>query len=206
MNPPRYYSTRPVEVAKNPKVATELSLVAQLCPADQTRDVFLALWSCWNFSQAFDDILDAGHLSEAARETLLRECAEALPDLLLPPAEPSPVVTQFIDEYKHALAGAGMDAEATELAEQALYDFCGNLVSNPVYQKHGAAHLAMFNMMIMRCLKGDEMARSDKPHVRELSPAVRCGDLDFITHIAFLCGGWEVARKISRIMEYDTAD
>lgn len=203
---PAFYSARPVEVAKNPKVAAELELVARACPAERQQDVFLALWSCWNFSQAFDDILDAGHLPPAARETLLRECAEALPDLLLPPAEPSPAVNHFIDEYKHALNGAGMDDEARALAEQALYDFCGNLVSNPVYTEHGAAHLAMFHSMIFRCLKGDEMAGSDKPHVRELAPAVRCADLDFIVHVAYLIGGWEVARRISRLMEYDTAD
>lgn len=203
---PQYYSAQPVEVAKNPKVAAELEMVARMCPADQQQNVFLALWSCWNFSQAFDDILDSGHLPEASRETLLRDCAEALPDLLLPPAEPSFAVNQFIDEYKHALVESNMNAEAKALAERALYDFCGNLVSNPVYTQHGAAHLAMFHSMIFRCLKGDEMAQSLKPHVRELAPAVRCGDIDFIVHVAMLVGGWDVARQISRIMEYDTAD
>lgn len=199
-----HYMARPAELEKHQGVVEMFQTIAQASDLpEQQRNIFLALWSFWNFEHAFDDVLDAGNLVEAERIELLRECSEFIHAALLTP-EANGAVIAFKTRYLAALAKSGLPDE--ELAAQAFDDFTGNLWLNPVYTEFAASHRAMFDMMIFRAIAGDEMAGSLIEARRVLSPAVRCGDLDFIVHVAQIAGGWDFARKMSSLRDYDQRD
>jgi len=201
-----FYMAREPELKKHRGVVEMFQLIASTAKDEnETRHVWNALWSFWNFEHAFDDILDAGHLTGAEKETLLIECAEYLKAVLLTPDAPAAALV-FKAHYRAALAAARLDAETNALALQAFDDFTGNLLDNPFYRRHAPQHLAMFDMMILRTIAGDEMASSVDPARQALAPAVRCGDIDFIVHVAKLAGGWEAALKFSALRDYDKPD
>lgn len=200
------YMGRPHELSKHPDANRTFEEIAKAAPdRAYQRHVFDALWSFWNFEHALDDVLDAGHLDAALREDLLRRCYEFINEALMsePKESRGDAAIWFDAGYSEAIATAGFAERQQELATLAFMEFAGNLAANPFYRRHARQHLAMFQSMIFRALAGDEMASSLDRRVQALAPAVRCGDVDFIVHVARLVGGWALARKISSERDYD---
>lgn len=195
---------RPAELVKQPDAVTSFREISSAAGNEQ-ENVFHALWSFWNFEHAFDDILDSGIFPQDEREKLLHQCADYLHSCLKSPGVPDAVLW-FKVNYVEALNKTGWSRDDRALAIKAFDDFTGNLISNPFYQAHAEQHLAIFEMMIFRVIAGDEMAASVDQDRQKLAPAVRCGDIDFLVHVAKLAGGWPLARKITSLRDYDKPD
>lgn len=201
------YMARETELAKQPKAVPIFRHIADQVREDAdftADDVFQALWSVWNFEHAFDDVLDAGHLPLPEREQLLEECA-AFVDAALAYGERE-AAGVFKEHFLQALANAPLTPAEQDLAADALQVFAGNLVANPFFQCHADAHRSFLRMMIYRNIAGDAMAAGDNEFHRQLAPAVRCADVDFIVFVADLVGGWKLARTISDLRDYDKPD
>jgi hypothetical protein len=106
------------------------------------------------------------------------------------------VFDDLIDEIK-------WPDEKKELAFKALHDFTRCMMLNPFVQCNVASIFAMMTSAITRCLDGDKMAKSESLFEAQLAPAVRCGDIDVIMHIVYLCKGWEGLREYSAMRQYD---
>ena len=200
---PIFYMSQPDELRKHPKASQVFYDIGQAAATAAVRDdVYSALWAWFNFTHAFDDILDTGNLDDAGREKLLRQCADFLHAALYG-VRGSDAALLFKASYLAAATTAGMDADRRALAVKAFDDFAGNLVANPFFRTYSQQHLAMLDSMIFRAMRGDQLAQHADPAVRALAPAVRCGDTDFLVHVAKLVGGWPLACKVSAEATYD---
>lgn len=92
-----------------------------------------------------------------------------------------------------------LSEEKKEQMFKALHDFVTDLLVNPFVMQHRLELRALFVSAMTRCLDGDRMEREQNI----LAPAVRCGDVDVVAHIAYLHRGWEFLRQIGRIRTYD---
>lgn len=146
------YMQRPEELAKHPATVGAFEQMAA-----GNGQVFNALWSFWNFSQCFDDLID----------------------------------------------GSNWDAERKEQAMKALHDFVSDLMLNPFVTQNARSIHCAFVQAMTRCLDGDSMEGSSIAGVRAIAPAVRCGDVDVIMHMAYLHNGWTGLRRFSPLREYD---
>lgn len=200
-----YYMSREHELKKQPDAMTMFDQIGQACGDSQTgKNVFWALWCMWDFEHALDDVLDSGKLDAEDKEKLLRQCHQFIHALLTEHPNRDQA-TYFMAKFMEAVQQAGFTAEDTQLAVKSVENFAMQLVNNPFFYQHAPAHRAMFDMMIMRCIAGDEMARGSEKQ-RRLAPAVRCADIDFMVHVAMLAGGWELARKLTSLRDYDEPD
>jgi hypothetical protein len=191
------------EIDKHGTAIETFKDIADGAGAENRRDVFNALWSFWCFEHALDDVIDSGVFTEAERETLLHEALEFVERTLLFPALPP---APFFTRYTQAVGRMAWPEDQKELAHAALVEFASNLGWNPFYQKYAQQHLAMFQMCVFRAIAGDEMAASLDDTKRTLAPSVRCADIDFVVHVAYLAGGWTLARKITSRRDYDLPD
>jgi len=89
--------------------------------------------------------------------------------------------------------------ENKELAMKALHDFTTALLINPFVLSYAPQIHTMWVQTMNRCLDGDEMEQQKNP----LAAAVRCGDVDFISHMAYLAKGWTALREAKKHRKYD---
>lgn len=106
----------------------------------------------------------------------------------------------FEHVFDDLLDNSTMPVEKKEMAMKALHDFVVDLLLNPFVRQHASELRALMVSAITRNMDGDSIKQ------KELSPAVRCGDVDLIVHVAYLAGGWAKMREISKRREYDTTD
>lgn len=109
------------------------------------------------------------------------------------------VFDDLIDEVK-------WPKEKKEMAFKALHDFVVDLLVNPFVRSNALGLQALFVSALTRCLDGDEIAKSAVDAERALAPAVRCGDIDVIMHMAYLHRGWDVMRGFSQMRKYDIGE
>ena len=197
---------RPIELVKHPEAISIFKRIADATGSgEREREIFLALWSFWNFEHAFDDILDSGKFTPAEVENLLQKAAAFVHEALMTP-EAEDAKIWFRVSYVTALNRLEWKEDDFNLAIKALDEFAGNLANNPAYQRHAEQHLAMFDTIIFNTLLGDAMHASGDEFKKALAPALRCRDIDFVVNMAKLVGGWELARKISQSCNYDRQD
>lgn len=94
-------------------------------------------------------------------------------------------------------------AVTTPEAAKALADFVLALAANPFFHAHRFALLPLMLSSINRWCDGDDWTASEDPIKKQLSPAVRCGDVDLFLYVAMLTGGWDHMREMSKFREYD---
>jgi hypothetical protein len=112
----------------------------------------------------------------------------------------------FAHAWDDLLDGSNWPAPQKERAMKALHDFIVNLLLNPFCRDNAGDLRAVFVSAMARSMDGDAMAESNDPKRRALAPAVRCGDVDVILHMAYLAGGWELLREIGPLRDYDPED
>lgn len=109
--------------------------------------------------------------------------------------------------FEHALDDlldeSGWESERKELALKATHDFVANLLLNPFVRANAAEFRAILTQTIARSMDGDALEQSPVPELRKLAPAVRCGDIDALLHMAYLHGGWAALRKFGPQRDYD---
>ena len=195
--------TRPQELAKQPDAVKMFDEIARAAgEGDQGNHVFWALFSAWDFEHAFDDILDSGKICAVEKECLLKNCHHFIHATLTPHVDLGQVA-MFRAQFIVAAQSAGMEGDHAALALKALDGFTENLLRNPFYRTHLESHRTIFDMMILRCIAGDEMEASPEAKRKQLAPAVRCADIDFMVNVALLAGGWPLARKLTCLRDYD---
>ena len=197
-----FYMQRPAELAKQPTAWPMFKLISEYAPHEQQAHVLAALWLAWNFEHALDDLLDEKQLAAVNKESVARKLFDLMESILTG----QPPCNFFIARYQELIESSEWEPERKRLAERAAQDFIGDLLVNPFIRQHAGQFLAMYHMMIARMLDGDEMASAEDGARRRLAPAVRCGDVDFIVHVAKLAGGWDAMRAIGRQRDYDPAD
>jgi hypothetical protein len=154
------YMSAPEQRAKQPTILGVCQKIARAAGPGREAQTFNALWSFWNFAQAWDDLIDESNWPK----------------------------------------------ERKDLAWRALQEFTSDLLLNPLYREHAAEFRALFTSAICRAIDGDAMAASGDPEREALAPAVRCGDIDILAHVAYLAGGWELMREIGAARDYDKPD
>lgn len=112
----------------------------------------------------------------------------------------------FAHVFDDLIDGSDWPEDRKEQAWKALHDWTVDLLLNPFVRDNARELRALFVSAIARAIDGDAMAASQDPERRALAPAVRCGDVDVILHIAYLAGGWEALRKFGPRRDYDPAD
>jgi hypothetical protein len=88
-------------------------------------------------------------------------------------------------------------------AAKAFAELWTELCLNPWFHQHRLFLWQPVCSAVDRWVAGDLMSASPQPHLRELSVAVRCGDLDVFLSIADCVGGWEHRRNMAAFRSYD---
>lgn len=96
--------------------------------------------------------------------------------------------------------GQPKDEATKQLMFKAMAEFVDTLLTNPFVKAYADDFRAMLVSMVIRGLAGDRM--KDSP----LSPAIRCGDIDFIMHIAYLHRGFDFQQTLESHRVYDRED
>lgn len=213
---PSDYMMRPEELEKFARLAAfkgqpdtgagALPLLSDMFSGND--QAFAAAWSFWNFSNAFDDLLDQavpGPVLGEPKEEAMRALHDIVVATLFRQKKQAATIA-FAAIWSCLLGKSGWETERKALAEKARRDFFTDMASNPFIGKHAAEFRAMFVQAMFRCLDGDAMAASNDPERRKLAPAVRCGDLEVIFHMIYLARGWDTARHWSAQRDYDVDD
>lgn len=97
----------------------------------------------------------------------------------------------------------GDKAPSMEVVAKCFVQFIDTLTNNEFYQTHKQSLYPIVVHAFNRWLDGETLARSDdaKDHIR--SEVLRCGDLEFYLHIAYLSGGWDYMRSLKEIRTFD---
>ncbi len=75
---------------------------------------------------------------------------------------------------------------------------------NPFYQTYKGMLFPMIVSCCMRCVVADSLLEKGSYTERQMVPAIKGGDVDLYSFIAYLTGGWDYWEKIdSEIRKYD---
>jgi len=195
----QFYMTRAPELAKQPDALPMFSKIASLA-GDSENDVLACLWLAWNFFHVVDDVVDEGNVDDELKENIAHGLFDLVENIL---TSSEPTDPGFLNSLSRMIAAAPWDEERKQLADNACRDFFGDLIVNVFIRRNARQFLAIYQQTIDRWLAGDEMASSSIPFRRQLAPAVRCGDVDFIVFVAKLAGGWSGMRWVSKLRDYD---
>jgi len=91
-----------------------------------------------------------------------------------------------------------VDRDKPVSADEAIRElvlFLQEVSFNPFYNLHKQSLFGFIAMVANRAIAG-ELWKHGTPEQQAASAAVRCGDLDLYSHIAFLCGGWDHMRNL----------
>ena len=100
----------------------------------------------------------------------------------------------------------GDKAVTHEHAARAFAAFWTEVALNPWFRAHSALLHGALISAINRWVDGDQWAQSTDPAKRALAPAIRCGDVDFYLHVAYVAHGWEHLRAMRDFRHYDPAE
>lgn len=110
MNIPDYMS-QPEEQAKQPDALAACQRIAKAAGPERETAVFNALWSFWNFSHVFDDLIDGSNWSDERKALAWRALQEFTSDLLLNPfyrAHGAEIRAMFTNGIFRQMAGDAM--------------------------------------------------------------------------------------------------
>ena len=98
--------------------------------------------------------------------------------------------------------GPPKDDQSKELVFKALAKFIDCLLTNPFVKTYADDLRAMMISTMTRCLDGDKAEAKGDPK----APAIRCGDVDLVMHVAYLHRGWDYMRSLNALRIYDKPD
>lgn len=104
----------------------------------------------------------------------------------------------FSQAFDDLMDESKWDDEKKQQGWKALRDFTNQLLLSRFVNDHRFELKALFESAIVRTITADTVMK-DHP----LAPAVRCGDVDILVHIAGLAHGWDKMIEVSNQRDYD---
>lgn len=129
MNAPDYMS-QPDEIAKQPDALATCQMIAKSGGPAQEAAIFNALWSFWNFSHVFDDLIDNSNWTDEKKALAWRALQEFTSDLLLNPfyrAHGAEIRALFTSAIFRQMAGDALAKGSLEQAKQAPVVRCADI-------------------------------------------------------------------------------
>lgn len=129
MNPIDYMS-QAHEQAKQPDALATCQKIAKAAGPEREGAVFNALWSFWNFSHVFDDLIDGSHWPKEKKALAWRAVQEFTSDLLLNPfyrAHGAEVRALFTSAIFRQMAGDELAQGTLEQSKQAPVVRCADI-------------------------------------------------------------------------------
>ncbi len=124
------YMSQPHEQAKQPDALATCQMIAKAAGPEREAAVFNALWSFWNFSHVFDDLMDGSQWADEKKALAWRALQEFVSDLLGNPFYKAHAVelrALFTSAIFRQMAGDAMGKGTLEQAKQAPVVRCADI-------------------------------------------------------------------------------